>query len=125
MLPPSYIFGANFSQDNSFLFISKSDYPEFLSKFNLSGQDILVVLLKRWIKLFFGELEDNQGNKITDRDNNIITFDHSWLDSFYVSLARLSIEYKNDRKYRISHIKSAFRFVDDNSDNNNFNDSVF
>ena len=115
MLPTAYLFGANFRQDNSFLYISKSDYPEFLSKTDLSGQDVLVILLKRLIRLFFGELEDNKGINITDHNNQEITFDHSWLDSFYVSLARTSIKYKKDAKYRVSHIKVAFRYSNNKS----------
>ncbi len=115
MLPTTYLFGANFRQDNSFIYIFKKDYLDFVLKNNLSGQDVLVILLKRWIRLFFGEVEDNKGKTITDHNNQEITFDHSWLDKFYVSLSRISIKYKKDAQYRVSHVKIAFRYSNSNS----------
>lgn len=106
-----YLFGENFKQDNQFIRFNKADYPEFSKYRNPSAQKILSILIKRWMRLFFGVLEQG-ATPITDNRNNAITFNHAWVGDVYVSFTRNSIKYDDDEKYFYYHVKISFHEIE-------------
>lgn len=120
MLTTEYLFGKQSNQDSSFLYIDLNDYPGFSDLTNPDGQKILALLVKQWIRKFFGYVEDSEDNFLADHNENKVTFDHSLMSDFYISLARESVVYKNGKRYLNSHVKVSFQLANDGTSDSSF-----
>ncbi|WP_414579598.1 hypothetical protein [Anabaena sp. CCY 9402-a] len=70
------LFGVNAIQDDQVLVITKPDLPLLTPQSNNTAESLLVAILINALEKFQGFIEDEQGQSITDENNNPIEFDN-------------------------------------------------